>query len=205
MVRLTKITTRRGDKGASDLADGSRLPKHALRFEAIGLVDGLNAQLGLICAHIGARPKQAAKDLRAELTRIQNDLFDAGADLAVPLRSAKTGKTAPKRQALRMVRAQVAGLERAIAAFNQDLPPLTSFVLPGGAPLAAELHVARAACRNAERAAWRLHHQRGNRLNPHLLQYLNRLSDFLFVAARVIQQESRHAPALWQPGRNQPS
>lgn len=202
MVRLTRITTRSGDKGTSGLADGSRLAKHALRFEALGLVDALNAQLGLVATRIGGRAPRAHKALRARLIHIQHDLFDAGADLAMPMRRAKAKSAPPP---LRMARSQVEGLEHATETLNRDLPPLTSFVLPGGAPLAAELHVARAACRTAERACWRLHHQRANRLNPHLLHYLNRLSDFLFVAARSIQQHSPdgQAAALWQPGRNQ--
>ena len=197
MIRLSKITTRSGDKGESGLADGSRRPKQDARFDAIGLVDALNAHIGVVCARL-AEQYAAAEDkaLNSELIKIQNDLFDAGADLATP-----SGK-----DALRIVPAQVEALERATAALNESLAPLTSFILPGGTLLAAELHVARTACRTAERACWRLHRQPKNRLNLALLHYLNRLSDFLFVAARSVQARHPDVPTpLWQPGKNRPS
>jgi len=197
MIRLSKITTRSGDKGESGLADGSRRPKQDARFDAIGLVDALNAHIGVVCARL-ANQYAATEDkaLNQQLIKIQNDLFDAGADLATP-----SGK-----DALRIVPAQVEALERATAALNESLTPLTSFILPGGTLLAAELHVARTACRTAERACWRLHRQPKNRLNLALLRYLNRLSDFLFVAARSVQARHPDVPTpLWQPGKNRPS
>ena len=199
MIRLSKITTRSGDKGESGLADGSRRPKQDARFDAIGLVDALNAHIGVVCARLASEEANANADdtsLSRELVKIQNDLFDAGADLATP-----SGK-----DALRIVPAQVEALERATAALNESLAPLTSFILPGGTLLAAELHVARTACRTAERACWRLHRQPKNRLNLALLHYLNRLSDFLFVAARSVQARHPDVPTpLWQPGKNRPS
>ena len=183
MVKLNRIYTRTGDAGTTGLVDGSRLAKNDVRMAAIGDVDEANSALGLaIVALAGAEPSAA-------LTRIQNDLFDLGADLATPI----TGGEG----ALRIVPAQVERLEAEIDVFNDALSPLTSFVLPGGSAAAAALHLARAVTRRAERSAVAL--AAGAAVNPAALAYLNRLSDLLFVAARAMNQGGA-ADVLWVPG-----
>jgi len=179
MVKLTKIYTRTGDSGQTGLGDGRRVSKAGLRVAAMGAVDETNAAIGL------ARLAGGAPD--AMLARIQNDLFDLGADLAVP-GDAGDGK-------LRITAEQVARLEREIDAVNANLPPLTSFVLPGGSVLAAHLHMARAICRRAESVMVALAAEDG--LNPQALAYINRLSDHLFVAARAANDGQ---DVLWTPG-----
>jgi cob(I)alamin adenosyltransferase len=178
-VRLTRIYTRTGDAGETSLGDGSRVPKTDPRIAAVGVVEEVNAQLGLVLA--GAAPDE----LRAPLARIQNELFDLGADMAVPYEEGD-GK-------LRIVREQVEALEGACDRFNEQLPPLKSFVLPGGNEVAARLHLARTVCRRAELTA--LHVPLAN---PLALAYLNRLSDLLFILARTANAGG--SEPLWRPG-----
>ena len=183
MVRLNKIYTRTGDSGTTGLVDGSRVPKHAARMEAIGAVDEANSALGLALVVLEG---EAAADLR----RLQNDLFDLGADLATP------GEDfAPSAMALRIVPAQAEWLEARIDALNESLEPLRSFILPGGSEAAARVHVARAASRRAERAMTALAAEEP--VNPAALVFVNRLSDYLFVLARTLNPQG---DVLWQPG-----
>jgi len=186
MVKLNKIYTRTGDDGTSGLVDGSRVSKADPRMAAIGDVDEANSALGL--AVVALRGAESA----AALLRIQNDLFDLGADLATP------GEDfAPSATELRIVPAQVTRLEDEIDALNANLAPLTSFILPGGSPAGAALHLARAVVRRAERTA--IAASGHVALNPHALAYLNRLSDYLFVASRAVNQ-SGDGDVLWVPG-----
>ena len=182
MVKLNKIYTRTGDGGSAGLVDGSRVSKSSLRMAAIGEVDEANAAIGVAIAALG--PGEVAD----RLLRIQNDLFDLGADVATP------GQVDG---ALRIVAAQVERLEREIDAMNDRLAPLTSFILPSGSTAVAALHLARAIVRRAERAAVALNETEP--LNPQLLAYINRLSDHLFVAARHVAA-SEGGDVLWQPG-----
>ena len=182
MVKLNKIYTRTGDGGSAGLVDGSRVSKSSLRMAAIGEVDEANAAIGVA---IAALDEGAITD---QLLEIQNDLFDIGADVATP------GEVDG---ALRIVVSQVERLEQAIDAMNADLAPLESFILPGGSASVAALHLARAIVRRAERAAVALN--QAERLNPHLLAYLNRLSDHLFVAARFVAAREG-GDVLWKPG-----
>ena len=183
MVRLNRIYTRTGDDGTTGLVDGSRRAKHDPRFEAVGAVDEANSVLGWAVLAI---------DDAAALTRIQNDLFDLGADLATP-----GDDFAPSEMVLRIVPAQVEWLEQRIDAANEALAPLRSFILPGGSEAAARLHLARTAVRRAERAMTAL--AAAEPVNPAALAYINRLSDYLFVLARVA---NGGADPLWQPGAN---
>lgn len=190
MVKLNKIYTRTGDDGTTGLVDGSRCPKHSARIAAIGSVDEANSAIGLAIVAVGS---EAASDL----TRIQNDLFDCGADLATP---AEDGEDfAASEMTLRIVSAQVEWLERAIDALNETLEPLTSFILPGGGEAAARIHLARAIVRRAERDMVALH--REEPINPAALQYINRLSDYLFTLARAINAGGS-GDVLWVPGAN---
>ena len=182
MVKLNKIYTRTGDEGSAGLVDGSRVRKDSARMTAIGEVDEANAAVGLAIAALGEGGTAQA------LRRIQNELFDLGADIATP------GKV---EGALRMVPSQVERLEREIDAMNEKLEPLASFILPGGSPEVAALHLARTIVRRAERAAVAV--AADDHVNPHLLAYLNRLSDHLFVAARHVAA-SQGGDVLWQPG-----
>jgi cob(I)alamin adenosyltransferase len=182
-VRLTRIYTRGGDGGETSLGDGSRVSKLDCRIGAFGTVDELNAALGVVLA--GDVPD----DLRTPLTRIQNELFDVGADLSVPW-----GVT----DRLRVEQAAIEELERLCDAFNADLPELRSFVLPGGTEAAARLHVARTLCRRAERDA--LEASQRLDLNPLVLVYLNRLSDLLFILARSANAVAGRDEPLWKPG-----
>ena len=179
MVKLNRIYTRTGDAGTTGLVDGSRVSKAEPRMAAIGDVDEANSAIGVAIAALGERAPAAA------LLTIQNDLFDLGADIATP--EGIDG-------ALRIVPAQVARLEAEIDAMNVDLAPLTSFILPGGDAGAASLHLARAIVRRAERSAVAV-----DGLNPPALAYLNRLSDWLFVATRVVNGAGA-GDVLWQPG-----
>jgi cob(I)alamin adenosyltransferase len=191
MVRLTKIYTRTGDAGTTGLVDGSRTPKHSARIAAIGEVDEANSALGWALI---AATGDHAQDLR----RIQNDLFDLGADLATP--AASTDEDfAPSKMVLRIVPSQITFLEARIDDLNQALAPLASFILPGGNELAARLHLARATARRAERAATALAVEEP--VNPAALAYLNRLSDYLFVLARTAAADTG-GDVLWQPGAN---
>ncbi len=185
MVKLNRIYTRTGDAGTTGLVDGSRVTKHDPRLSAIGDVDEANSAIGV--ALLGV----ADGEQRAMLGRIQNELFDLGADLATP------GEDfAPSPMALRVVASQVERLEREIDAMNAELPALTSFILPGGDPAAAGIHVARAIVRRAERSA--VAAAAAVALNPLALAYLNRLSDHLFVLARFANRAT--GDVLWQPG-----
>ncbi len=196
MVKLNKIYTRTGDDGTTGLVDGSRCPKHAARIEAIGAVDEANSAIGLAAAVIGGaahRSSDAAQHSDA-LYRIQNDMFDLGADLATP------GEDfAPGEMTLRIVPSQAVWLENAIDALNERLEPLTSFVLPGGSEAAARTHVARASVRRAERTMTALAAQEP--VNPAAIAYINRLSDYLFCLARVLNDDGR-ADVKWVPGAN---
>ncbi len=186
MVRLTRIYTRGGDGGETSLGSGERVPKHALRVEAFGTVDEANAAIG-----VARLTTEGEAD--AMLGRIQNDLFDLGADLCTP-----EGRHRGER-ALRVSDVQVERLEREIAALNARLEPLDSFVLPGGSPAAARVHVARTVVRRAERLLTRL--AADEPVNPAALRYVNRLSDHLFVLARHLNDDGR-ADVLWKPGAN---
>ena len=190
MVKLNKIYTRTGDDGTTGLVDGSRCPKHSARIAAIGAVDETNSAIGLAICAIEDEAH------RALLIRVQNDLFDLGADLATP---AEDGDFTPSEMVLRIVDAQPAWVEAQIDALNESLEPLTSFVLPGGSEASARVHVARATTRAAERAMAGLADQ--DAVNPAALAYINRLSDLLFVLARVLNDNGT-ADVKWVPGAN---
>jgi cob(I)alamin adenosyltransferase len=189
MVVLNRIYTRTGDGGETALGDGSRVAKHALRVEAYGTVDETNTTIGLARLH-------AEGAAEAALARIQNDLFDLGADLCRPDMDKDAEAPHP---VLRMVEAQVTRLEAEIDAMNGRLSPLRSFVLPGGSALAAHLHLARTVARRAERLTVAL--AGAEAVNPAALKYLNRLSDWFFVAARIANDDGR-GDVLWTPGAN---
>ena len=191
MVKLNKIYTRTGDDGTTGLVTGPRRLKHDLRVEAYGTVDETNSVIGLARLHTADQP-----DLDAMLARIQNDLFDLGADLAAP----DTGEELPY-EPLRIVPAQVKRLESEIDALNASLDPLRSFILPGGAPAAAWLHLARTVSRRAERHMVALSKAEGEVVSAAALEYINRLSDFLFVAGRHVNDGGK-ADILWVPGKN---
>ena len=192
MVKLNKIYTRTGDDGTTGLVDGSRLPKHALRMQAVGDVDEANAALGSAAV-------LADDVLRADLVRFQNDLFDLGADLATPLGEFGGDDFEPSEMVLRIVASQGEHVEQRIDALNERLEPLTSFVLPGGSELAARLHHARTVVRRAERCMTAL--AESEPVNPAALAYINRLSDWLFVAARIANDDGRD-DVNWVPGAN---
>ena len=182
-VRLTKIYTRGGDAGETSLGDGSRVSKLDARIAAYGTVDELNAALGVV--HAGACPES----LRDVLARVQNELFDLGADLSVPLE---------REDRLRVTKSLVDALETDCDRFNTGLPELRSFVLPGGTKAAAGLHVARTVCRRAEREV--LEAAGAHDVNPLVLMYLNRLSDLLFILSRAANAEEGREEPLWKPG-----
>jgi cob(I)alamin adenosyltransferase len=192
MVVLNRIYTRTGDDGTTALGSGERLPKYHLRIASYGTVDEANSTIGIARLHTGSLP-----DLDAMLARIQNDLFDLGADLCSP----DKGK-GPGGARLAIVDAQVARLEHEIDALNRDLAPLRSFVLPGGTPAAAYLHLARTVCRRAERLMVELAAMPGESVSAAALRYVNRLSDFLFVASRHANDKGA-GDVLWVPGQNQ--
>jgi len=184
-VRLTRIYTRGGDAGETSLGDGTRVPKTNLRIEAYGTVDELNSFLGLALA------ARLPDEMVGLLEQVQNELFDLGADLSVPLED-------ERRERQRVTPEQVASLEAACDRFNERLEPLKSFVLPGGTEQAARIHVARTACRRAERLAVAL--SQTEPVNPAALAYLNRLSDLLFILARAANREAGVDEPLWRPG-----
>ena len=186
MVRLTRIYTRGGDTGETSLGDGSRVAKQALRVEAYGTVDEANAAIGLARLHTAGD-----HDSDAMLARVQNDLFDLGADLCTPEGGARGAG------ALRIVAAQVERLEHEIDIMNAALAPLDSFILPGGQPAAAYLHLARTIVRRAERLVCALAAE--EKVNPEAIKYLNRLSDHLFVLGRRANENGAR-DILWQPG-----
>lgn len=176
--RLTRIYTRTGDDGSTGLADGARLPKDSMRIETLGCLDELNCLIGLAIAY-------SADGAPSELAAIQHQLFDVGAEIALP----------PER---RIGAAQVAWLEESLDRRNAALPPLEEFVMPGGPPAAAHCHLARAVCRRAERRVVTL--ARSENVNPETLRYLNRLSDLLFVLARTLSRQAGCGEILWKPG-----
>lgn len=192
MVVLSKIYTKTGDAGTTALGSGERVPKHALRIAAYGTVDETNAYVGVARVHLGS----GQPVLDAKLSRIQNDLFDLGADLCVPESGAEQAV-----EALRISEAQVKRLEDEIDEMNAELKPLRSFVLPGGTPAAAALHVARTVCRRAERLMVELAANPGEAVSAPALKYANRLSDFLFVASRFANDRGK-SDVLWVPGQN---
>jgi cob(I)alamin adenosyltransferase len=183
-VNLTRIYTRLGDGGETHLGDMSRVPKTHARIEAYGTVDELNAQLGLALAQ-GGLPERYANWLQ----RVQNDLFDVGADISVP--------EGGDRERLRVIPEQTAWLEAACDEANEPLPKLKSFVLPGGTVAAAQLHVCRTVCRRAERRVIAC----GDEVNGECVRYLNRLSDLLFILSRGVNAADGAAEPLWEPGR----
>ena len=190
MVVLNKIYTRSGDDGTTALGSGKRVPKHHARIWAFGTVDETNAAIGVARLDLGPEHTQIDK----MLGRIQNDLFDLGADLCVP----ESGKAD---EALRIVQSQVDRLEAEIDELNSELDPLRSFILPGGTRAAAALHVARTICRRAERLMAELASGDDEMVGEAALHYINRLSDFLFVASRYVNGKGK-ADVLWTPGEN---
>ena len=190
MVKLNKIYTRTGDDGTTGLVDGSRCPKNSARIAAMGLVDEANSAIGLAVAAV----ESAAE--RNLLIHVQNDLFDLGADLATP---SADGDFTPSEMVLRILPSQPIWIEGQIDALNERLEPLTSFILPGGSEASARVHVARATTRAAERAMVALAVQ--DAVNPAALAYINRLSDLLFVLARVLNNNGRR-DVQWVPGAN---
>ena len=193
MVVLNRIYTRSGDGGDTALGTGERVSKASLRIEAYGTVDETNAVIGLVRLHT-ADAKLAPLD--AMLARIQNELFDLGADLCVPERSEK-----PEHEPLRMTADQATRLEKEIDTLNAELAPLRSFVLPGGHPAAAFLHQARTVCRRAERLMVSLRNEDNEPVSVAALAYVNRLSDFLFVASRWVNHATGAGDILWEPGK----
>src|SRR5215813_9781412 len=189
MVVLNRIYTRTGDDGTTSLGTGDRRKKYDLRVEAYGTVDEVNAVIGLVRLHTAAD-----EPLDAALGRIQNDLFDVEADLCL-------AEKGPGGARLTVTEAQVAWLEGEIDRLNADLAPLKSFILPGGSPAAAYLHLARTVCRRAERIMVALNDKSGETVTPAALKYVNRLSDFLFVAARSMNHKGA-TDVLWVPGQN---
>ena len=181
--RLSKIYTRTGDEGSTGLGDGSRVAKENLRVEAYGTVDESNSAIGVVlgCAGVPA-------EIRRVLTEVQHDLFDLGGELCIPGHHIVTA-------------AYVLRLEAQLDGFNADLPPLKDFILPGGGPAAAACHVARAVCRRAERRTWSL--ARVEVVAPDTLQYLNRLSDLLFVIARLLARHEQGTETIWRRTREQ--
>ena len=179
--RLSKIVTRTGDDGSTGLADGARVPKESARIEACGTVDELNSALGMLLA-----AENLPAPMAAQLLEIQHDLFDLGGELAIP------GSVVIHAQ-------QVEALESLVKSWNADLPPLREFVLPGGGAAAASCHLARSICRRAERRCWAL--SRAEPLGPQALRYLNRLSDLLFVLARVLARRASGSEVMWRRER----
>ena len=197
MVVLNKIYTRTGDAGTTALGTGERVPKDSLRITAYGSVDETNSAIGVARVHLaGGDP-----DLDAVLARIQNDLFDLGADLCVPETAPEPARQQPARERLRVSEVQVERLETEIDRMNAELQPLRSFVLPGGTAVAAALHVARTVCRRAERAVVALASEPQEHVSAPALKYINRLSDLLFVASRMANDCGR-SDVLWVPGQN---
>ena len=189
MVNLTRIYTKTGDDGTTSLGDMSRTSKNDPRLEAYATVDEANSSIGVVLA-----TDELAADVRALLVRIQNDLFDVGADLCTPV------VDSPAFEPLRVLESQITYLEEQIDKFNGDLESLRSFVLPSGTPASALLHVARTVTRRAERSVWHAIHQFGGGVNSLTAKYLNRLSDLLFVLAR--HENKSEGDVLWVPGAN---
>ena len=192
MVKLNKIYTRKGDDGTTGLAAGGRRLESDLRVSAYGTVDEANACIGMARVHTAA----AHSEIDAMLARVQNDLFDLGADLSTP----DTGETLAY-EPLRIVASQVARLEADIDTLNARLNPLRSFILPGGSPAAAALHLARTVARRAERLMVKLKQEPGEKVSDEAIRYINRVSDLLFVAARAVNDNGA-ADVLWVPVEN---
>jgi cob(I)alamin adenosyltransferase len=192
MVVLNRIYTRTGDDGTTALGTGERRKKYDLRVAAYGTLDEVNATIGVARLHAAED-----RDFDAALARIQNDLFDVEADLCMPSEKGK----GPGGARLAVSAAQVAWIEGEIDRLNAELAPLRSFILPGGSPAAAYLHLARTVCRRAERLMVRLNDQPGESVTPEALQYVNRLSDYLFVASRFMNYKGA-SDVLWRPGEN---
>ena len=190
MVNLTRIYTKTGDDGTTSLGDMSRTSKNDPRLEAYATVDEANSSIGVVLA-MGNLKDEAIKTL---LIRVQNDLFDVGADLCTPV------VDKPEHEPLRVLESQIDYLEKQIDKYNENLQPLRSFVLPSGTPAAALMHVARTVTRRAERATWHAIHSFGSGVNPVTAKYLNRLSDLLFVLARDANKDI--GDQLWVPGAN---
>lgn len=188
MVNLTRIYTKTGDDGTTALGDMSRTSKNDPRLEAYATVDEANSTIGVVLSC------DLPEDVRILLVRIQNDLFDVGADLCTPV------VDKPEFEPLRVLESQITYIEDSIDAYNSDLQPLRSFVLPSGTAASAHLHVARTVVRRAERRTWTAIHSFGGGVNPLTAKYLNRLSDLLFVLARVANKEV--GDQLWVPGAN---
>jgi cob(I)alamin adenosyltransferase len=195
MVVLNKIYTRTGDDGTTALGTGERRKKYDLRIAAYGTIDEVNATIGLARLHTSDDTQ-----LDAALSRIQNDLFDVGADLCTPAKGEKGGK-GPEGARLTVTEKQVAWLESEIDRFNAELSPLRSFVLPGGSAAAATLHLARTVCRRAERLIVELKDDASESVGAEVVKYVNRLSDFLFVASRYANDKGTK-DVLWKPGQN---
>ena len=196
MVKLTKIYTRTGDDGETGLGDGSRVRKHDARVAAYGEVDEANCAIGMVLVEIERSGDSQLPRFKLDLSRIQNDLFDVGADLCVPVAPDEV-----EGKCLRVLRSQTEQLEEAIDLFNKDLPALESFILPGGNAVAAAMHLARTVTRRAERCVAELIDREASRVNPETMVYLNRLSDLLFVMARSANTRSS-GDVLWVPGAN---
>ena len=192
MVKLNKIYTRSGDKGTTVLGTGERIPKYELRIQSYGTVDEVNSTIGVARQHLSG----ADDYLDNIFMRIQNDLFDLGADLCTPDRGEKL-----EYEALRVTQAQVDWLETKIDEMNEELDALTSFVLPGGSPASAALHISRTVCRRAESIIVELSVQENEPVSDEVIKYMNRLSDLLFVAARYANDKGK-ADVLWVPGKN---
>ncbi len=182
--RLSKIVTRTGDNGSTGLADGTRVPKESARIEACGTVDELNSALGVLLASA-----ELPAPMAEQLLEIQHDLFDLGGELAIPGSVVISAK-------------QVERLEALVESWNAELPPLREFVLPGGGAAAASCHLARSICRRAERRCWAV--SRDEPLGPQALRYLNRLSDLLFVLARVLARRAKGSEVMWRSERARP-
>ena len=197
MVKLNKIYTKTGDKGTTGLASGDRVAKHNIRIEAYGTVDETNASLGLALVAL-KQDDPHYEQLSPMILRIQNDLFDLGADLATP---EVEGATEPEYPPLRITQEQVERLESEIDLLNEELEPLRSFVLPGGTLVAANLHLARTISRRAERHMVELSQTQDEIVSTEALQYINRLSDLLFVMSRYVNDKG-NSDILWTPGQN---
>jgi len=189
MVNLTRIYTKTGDDGTTSLGDMSRTSKNDPRLEAYATVDEANSYIGVVLA-----VSNLSEDVRKLLIRVQNDLFDVGADLCTPV------VDAPQYEPLRVLESQISYLEEQIDKYNFELAPLKSFVLPSGTPASAHLHVARTVARRAERRTWQAIHAFGEGVNKLTAKYLNRLSDLLFVLARY--ENKSEGDQLWVPGKN---
>ena len=192
MVKINKVYTRTGDDGTTGLGNGKRVPKYDLRVAAFGTVDEANACIGMARLHTASEHPE----LDAMLSRIQNDLFDLGADLCTPDTGEDLGY-----EPLRIIASQVERLEADIDALNASIKPLRSFILPGGSPAAAALHLARTVSRRAERLIVELSQAENETVGAEAIKYINRVSDFLFVAGRAVN-DNGEADVLWVPGQN---